>query len=167
MLKKIGIGVAVLLLVIQFIRPERNLGEAVTPQDITHAVAVPDEVMGILKTACYDCHSNYTKYPWYANVNPVGLWLQYHIDEGKGEMNFSEFATYDLKRQDHKLEELAEEVAEHEMPLSSYTLIHSEANLTDAQIKTLVDWANATRASMSGGSGEAAGEHEEESNEGH
>ena len=73
MKKRILIAAGVLLVAIQFIRPARNTGSADGPQDITHAVAVPAPVLTMLKTACYDCHSNQTAYPWYATVQPVGL----------------------------------------------------------------------------------------------
>jgi hypothetical protein len=67
--------------------------------------------------------------------------MQHHVDEGKEELNFSEFKTYKPKRQKHKLEEIAEQVNEHEMPLSSYTLIHKNAVLTPEQNVALVNWA--------------------------
>lgn len=145
---KIFIGLVVVLVLIQFIRPEQNKGEAATPQDVTHAVQVPDDVMLTLKASCYDCHSNNTNYPWYANINPVGLWLNHHIEEGKAELNFSSFATYPKKKQDHKLEELAEEVEEGHMPLPSYTLIHTDTRLNDQQTKRLVEWVKAERLKL-------------------
>nr|WP_293833302.1 heme-binding domain-containing protein [uncultured Arsenicibacter sp.] len=143
MKKRILIAAGVLLVAIQFIRPARNTGSADGPQDITHAVAVPAPVLTMLKTACYDCHSNQTAYPWYATVQPVGLWLGHHVDEGKEELNFSEFATYAPKRMAHKLEEIAEEVEEGHMPLPAYTLIHTDAKLTEAQVSELTAWAKA------------------------
>ena len=143
MKKRILIAAGVLLVAIQFIRPARNTGSADGPQDITHAVAVPAPVLTMLKTACYDCHSNQTAYPWYADIQPVGLWLGHHVDEGKEELNFSEFATYAPKRMAHKLEEIAEEVEEGHMPLPAYTLIHTDAKLTEAQVSELTAWAKA------------------------
>ena len=61
---------------------------AQTASDITHVAQVPERVQGILKTSCYDCHSNRTVYPWYSKINLVGWWLNHHIEEGKGELNF-------------------------------------------------------------------------------
>lgn len=148
MLKKILIGIVVLLLIIQFIRPARNNGNAAGPADITHAVTVPDSVMRILQVSCYDCHSNHTNYPWYTNVNPVGMWLQHHVDEGKQELNFSEFAGYSKKKMDHKLDEVIEQVDEKEMPLSSYTIIHGNAKLDKAQAEMLINWAKAARTEI-------------------
>jgi hypothetical protein len=140
-MKKIGIALFAILVLIQFIRPERNGSWEKSENDISLAINLPSDVYQILQTSCYDCHSNHTTYPWYTNIQPIGLWMQHHVDEGKEELNFSEFKTYKPKRQKHKLEEIAEQVNEHEMPLSSYTLIHKNAVLTPEQNVALVNWA--------------------------
>ena len=143
--------VVAVLVAIQFIRPEPNSGAADTPRDITHVVQVPGNVMRVLKTSCYDCHSNRTTYPWYSRINPVGWWLDHHIKEGKAELNFSEFAAYDKKRQDHKLEETAEEVQEGHMPLPPYLYAHADAKLTPAQAQLIVDWVKTERGKLAVG----------------
>ena len=94
--------------------------------------------------ACNDCHSNNTKYPWYATFQPVAWWLDHHVDEGKGEINFDEFLTYPAKKARHKMEEVNEMVKEGEMPLNSYTWIHKDAVLTQAEKLVLAEWAVAT-----------------------
>lgn len=150
--KKTSLGLLIVLAVVligmQFFHPERNLGESESPQDITHAVDVPTDIQNIISFSCYDCHSNRTEYPWYANVNPVGWWLNGHITHGKEELNFSEFATYDQKRMDHKLEEIAEEVGEGHMPIPAYLWLHSDAKLSDAQKQSIVDWVNTERQKL-------------------
>jgi len=148
MIRKILVGLLVALVILQFIRPARNNGAAQTATDITHVVTVPDSTMQLLQTACYDCHSNHTNYPWYAEVNPVGLWLNDHVNEGKCELNFSEFATYAAKRQARKLDEVSKTVKEHDMPLGSYLWIHTEARLTDAQRQAIVHWADNAKLSL-------------------
>jgi hypothetical protein len=140
-IKKIGIALFAILVLIQCIRPERNGNWEKSENDISMAINVTSDVQQILETSCYDCHSNHTTYPWYTNIQPIGWWLQNHVNEGKDELNFSEFKTYKPKRQKHKLEEIAEQVNEHEMPLSSYTLIHKNAVLTPEQNVALVGWA--------------------------
>lgn len=148
MAKKILLGVLVVLVVMQFIRPEKNESDVPSANDIRVHHAVPDNVLSILKRACYDCHSNNTNYPWYANIQPIGWWLANHIEEGKEELNFSEFAAYSAKKADHKLEELAEMVEDREMPLESYTLIHKEAVLSSEEAETLINWANDVRKTI-------------------
>ncbi len=145
MAKKIGIGILALLIVIQFIRPSKNLGNTEGQDDITHFAQVPDSVMTILKTSCYDCHSNHTNYLWYHEIMPLGWWLNDHVKDGKKHLNFTEFTTYNDKKKDRKLKQTAEEVEEHAMPISSYTLIHKDAMLTDAQIKLVANWAEGLR----------------------
>ena len=142
MRRKILIGLLIVLVIIQFIRPERNQSNDAS-KDIATVYTVPGNVQKILKDACYDCHSNYTTYPWYSNIQPVTWWLQHHIDEGKQHLNFSEFASYSPKKQAHKLEETAELVEAGEMPLNSYTWMHSDARVTKDQAALLVNWAKA------------------------
>lgn len=142
MRKKILTVIIVILIAVQLVRPEKNQsGEQ--KNDITTLYTLPDDVHALLKAACYDCHSNYTHYPWYSKIQPVAWWLQNHINDGKRHLNFSEFATYSLKKQAHKMEEVAEQVEKGEMPLNSYTWIHKEARLSATQRSILIRWANA------------------------
>jgi hypothetical protein len=141
MLRKILLGLLIILIIAQFIQPPHNSGAAASPTDITHAVAVPDSVMAVLETACYDCHSNHTNYPWYSKITPVNWWLNNHINEGKRHFNFSDFNKGSYKRKTKRLDEVAETVEKHEMPLNSYLWIHKEAKLTEAQQKMIIDWA--------------------------
>ena len=134
--------------IMQFIRPTKSIGEVYTNNDISHSVDVPANVKNILEKSCNDCHSNKTNYPWYTNIQPVGWWLNHHVNEGVGELNFSEFNTYKLRRKLHKLEEIAEQVKEGEMPLGSYTWMHSEAKLTAVEQQILIDWALNSKASL-------------------
>src|SRR5213592_2028705 len=98
MLSKILLVLLLLLIVIQFVRPEKNQSTGVSANDITTKYAVPTAVQSVLKRACFDCHSNNTTYPWYDNIQPVAWWLNHHIEEGKDELNFSEFTTYSPKK---------------------------------------------------------------------
>lgn len=94
-----------------------------------------------MAVACNDCHTNNTRYPWYANVQPFGWWLQNHINGGKQHLNFSEFTSYDKKKQYKKLDETVDQVKEGEMPLYTYLWIHHDAKLTQAQKDMIVNWA--------------------------
>jgi hypothetical protein len=90
-IKKILLAALIVFIAIQFIRPARNECGQPSPTDISKIDSVPGNVQTILKTYCYDCHSNHTNYPWYSNIQPAGWWLASHIKEGKAELNFSEF----------------------------------------------------------------------------
>jgi len=145
LLKKILLGVAAVFVVIQFVRPTRNDGDT-EANAMSKKYTVPENVQAILKQSCYDCHSNKTNYPWYANIQPVGWWIQYsHVNDGKRHLNFSEFASYPEKRAKKKIEEIADEIREGGMPLSSYTFLHQDAVLSQEQAKTLVDWAESLK----------------------
>ncbi len=139
--KTVLIVLLVILVIIQFFRPTKNKSTVLSTNDVTAGLIVPPNVEKILKLSCYDCHSNNTRYLWYANVQPVAWWLNHHIDEGKRELNFSEFKRYKIYRQHKKLEEIAEEVETGEMPLNSYTLIHRNANLDEQQKNMIISWS--------------------------
>jgi len=132
-------------IVIQFFRPVKNKAEGTSNNDISKLYSVPENVQSILKTSCYDCHSNNTVYPWYAQIQPVAWWLNDHIKHGKGDLNFSEFATYSIRRQYRKLEEVNDLVKKGEMPLDSYLWVHKDAILSEQQKLTLANWVTAVR----------------------
>jgi hypothetical protein len=141
MKKKIIYALIALIVLIQFIRPKRNVSEGIAAQDITQHYAVSDSVVTVLKRSCYDCHSNNTVYPWYTNIQPVGWWMQMHVNDGKEEINFSEFGSYQPKKQAHKLKETTKEVKEEGMPLDSYLWIHKDARLTESEKLIVTNWA--------------------------
>ena len=130
---------------IQFFRPEKNINTAIASPSLDNVVKVPDSVRHILKIACNDCHSNNTKYYWYHEIMPIGWYLAEHVEDGKKHLNFSEFSNYTQKKQDHKLEEIVEEIEKHDMPLSTYTWIHREAKLNTQQQQLLIDWVKNAR----------------------
>lgn len=150
MLRKILLLLIAALVIIQFFHADKNIAnsDSDAANDISGVFAIPDNVQAILQKSCYDCHSNNTDYPWYAEIQPVGWWLNHHIDEGKSELNFNEFSSYSPRRQYKKLEEIAEQVKENEMPLSSYTLIHKDAVLNQEQKLAITAWANTAMDSM-------------------
>ncbi len=150
MKKIIKMAMLILLIafiIIQFFRPEKN-NSGINTHDISTLYPVPTEVKDIMQVACNDCHTNKTTYPWYANIQPVAWWLGNHVEEGKSELNFNNFSTYRLYKQYRKLEEIKVEVEEDEMPLTSYTIIHRNAQLTDAQKTILISWSKGIRQQM-------------------
>ncbi|WP_445737495.1 heme-binding domain-containing protein [Mariniflexile sp.] len=141
--KKTVVALLIVLILIQFYRLEKN--NAVY-RDVAafEADTKPNkEIIAILENNCYDCHSNKTDYPWYAEVAPISFWLNGHVKDGNKHFNVSQWATYKDKKKDHKLEELIEEVEEGEMPLKPYTLIHG--NITKEQKEALISWAKKAR----------------------
>ena len=147
-LKFIGVALLIALIILQFYPTQLNESNAEEPADITRIYDVPENIRENLKVSCYDCHSNNTRYPWYNRIQPIALYLEDHIEHGKSHLNFSEFGDYSIEEQKEKLEEMIEEVEEGEMPLSSYTLIHRDAKLSETERKALIAWANQTRDSI-------------------
>ncbi len=139
MLKNIFILLLLVLVISQFLRPDKNEASYDSIATFEEQAMVPQEVKTILQAQCYDCHSNVTRYPWYMEVSPISHWMAHHIDEGKEHFNVSEWETYTDKRKLHKLEEFIEEIESKEMPLKPYTWIHGDLSSGDAQ--KLIDWA--------------------------
>jgi hypothetical protein len=139
-LKKIGFVLLLILVIAQFFGPDKNDGDIASVEAFVAETNPPENVLEIMKTSCFDCHSSKTNYPWYNNITPVNYWLNDHIKDGKKHLNFSNWSSYSLKKKEHKMDELYEEVEKGEMPLNSYTWTHSEANLTQDQIDAIVTW---------------------------
>ena len=148
LIRIIALVVGGMLVVIQFIRPDRNTSDGTSPHDIGTRFDVPQQVQTILRTSCYDCHSNDTRYPWYAEIQPVGWFLSDDIQKGKKELNFSEFGSYPVRRQFIKLNAIVEQIAEEKMPLPAYLLIHTNARLSTQQRDLITEWARAVEDSI-------------------
>jgi len=131
------------LVIIQFIRPEKNDSGYESVMTFEKETTPSVEVAEILKINCYDCHSDQTNYPWYAEIAPVSFWIEEHIEDGQKHFNVSQWSTYSTKKKDHKLEELIEFVEEGEMPLDSYTWLHGD--LSEDDTKLILQWAGLTR----------------------
>jgi len=147
-IKKIAIVIIAGLLIIQFFRPARNRSNKILETDITKTYVIPATVEQVLKTSCYDCHSNNTNYPWYANIQPFGWLLANHIREGKAELNFSDFGSYTSRRQKSKLKGIENSIRDGSMPLESYTLMHREAFLSKEEKALLLDWSMKVRDNL-------------------
>ena len=148
-IKKIALVLVIVFVAIQFIQPAHNKSGQVLPTDFTIVYSVPNNVQTILQNACYDCHSNNTSYPWYSNIQPMAWIMRRHIDNGKEKLNFSEFGSYSSRRQISKLKGMANQIKDEEMPIASYKMMHSKANLTKEEKSLVIDWMNKKADSLS------------------
>lgn len=140
-MKKFILVLLIVGVAFQFFPIDRTNPTATPAMDFLHTrQQTPETTAHLIKSTCYDCHSNKSKYPWYTNIQPVGWFVKKHIDEGRQHLNFSEFNTYDTKTQARKLEECADELEKGGMPLSSYTLVHTDAKLSAEQRQELVQY---------------------------
>ena len=148
MFRKILLVLLAALVIIQFIHPKKNKSEGAQPNYIGNSFAIPADVKTILAKACFDCHSNNTRYPWYATLQPVHWWLNKHVVAGKKKINYDEYTNKSLRYQYHKMEETVEMVKEGEMPLDSYTWTHKDARLTEEEKNKIIGWANSVMDTM-------------------
>lgn len=138
-MKKVLLGLLVVFILMQMIRPNKNDSR----NDINHistVINVPDQVQGILKKSCNDCHSNFTNYPWYSEIAPVSWYLASHVNDGKKHMNLSDWTVYNKNQQIHILKDFEEVLETHEMPLKSYLILHKDAEMTAEQYEVLMNW---------------------------
>jgi hypothetical protein len=106
-------------------------------------IAAPAEVQAILRTSCYDCHSNETVWPWYSHVAPVSWLVASDASEARRQFNFSTWNRYSPAQRSGILSRVIQEVHEGDMPPWYYTLKHTHAKLSTAQRSVLEAWAAA------------------------
>jgi len=135
-MKKILIVLVVILIGIQFIPVER------TNPPVSWDINPPANISEILRTSCYDCHSNETIWPWYSKIAPVSFFVAGDVNEGRKHLNFSEWDKYEADKREKILEEIVEEIEKEAMPLTSYTFTHPNAKLDDHRIKLIKGWVN-------------------------
>jgi hypothetical protein len=141
-IKIILVVLAIIFLAIQFIPNKLPENKAVTTEDIVTTGVLPEDIADILKTACYDCHSNQTRLPWYSKLAPSSWLLTRDINQGRNKLNFSEWYSYNKRHQIGKLVDIKEEVTTGEMPLPAYRFIHWKARLTREQVSSLAKWTD-------------------------
>lgn len=136
MVKKIGIGLVIVLVVMQFIPVDRSNPD----YDKDFALDVTGDIRGILETSCFDCHSNETSWPWYSYIAPTKFLVAHDVEEGREHLNFSNWYGMDIPDRMHVKKEIWEEVEEGNMPLPVYLLLHGDAELSEAQKETIKEW---------------------------
>ncbi|MFM9989260.1 heme-binding domain-containing protein [Flavobacterium sp.] len=142
-IKKILYIGLIIFLLMQLYQPARNVGfEQDVTANFTKVYKVPKNVETILRTSCYDCHSNNTHYPLYSFIQPARFFMESHIKEGKENLNFNEWGNYSNRKQNNKLDRIVKQIKSDEMPLASYTLIHKNAILTSIQKQEVINWIN-------------------------
>jgi len=147
MIKKVLLVLVAIFIIIQFIRPAKNLSGN-TDKSLSTVYAIPPDVNKILQASCADCHSNKTVYPWYAEVQPIGWWLNNHIKNGKSHFNLDDFAGRRIAYQYKKMDDCIEQLKRGDMPLESYTWIHRYAILNPAEKQTLIDWCDRVKSEI-------------------
>jgi hypothetical protein len=139
MIRWVGAGIAIVLAMLLYPMPRTN-------PPVEEEIPAPDAVREVLRRSCYDCHSNETRWPWYAYVPPVKFFVVYDVDEGRRHMNFSTWNNFGAKKRDKRLREIMEEIDEAEMPLPSYLRLHPDAELSADDKELLRIWSEGSLA---------------------
>lgn len=140
-------------LLLQLTNPSRTNPPAPPDGDIAATNPPPPQIMALLHSACYDCHSDETKWPWYSRVAPVSWLIASDVKRGRRRLNFSEWPHAHPEWAARRLEQVSEELDYREMPPSKYLLMHPAARLTDAQRNELMHWADQTAARLKAADG--------------
>jgi len=148
MLKKATLVVAGFLVVGQVIRPTRTNPPIDPLKTLAASAHVPADVVASLDRGCHDCHSSGTVWPWYTNVAPISWWIVHHVNDGRRHVSFSNWADLDLRGKAKKLGDICEQVERKEMPMTSYLLIHRDAELSDAERQAICDWTKTEQAKL-------------------
>ncbi|MFT7879810.1 MAG: heme-binding domain-containing protein [Sulfurimonas sp.] len=138
MLKTISLWIFGALLLLQAI--QIDIPAPPTPIDKKNELKASHEVMDMLRTSCYDCHSYETKMPWYGNVAPISWEVRGHIKDGRKWLNFQEWNTYSEEKK-QKIYKGIVKTINHRMPLPGYLRFHEEAKLSKAERDTIKKWA--------------------------
>ena len=100
----------------------------------------PSQIAEMVRSACYDCHSNETVWPWYSNVAPISWVVEEHVIEGRDHLNFSYWSDFDEEDIADVSKAMIDEIQDGDMPLPGYNKIHTEANWTPEQKRELIKW---------------------------
>ena len=136
-----AIGVVVVAIGMQFVRPERTNPPIDPAKDIIGQPSLPANVRAVLERSCFDCHSSRTRWPWYSQVAPASWLVVDDVNEARRHLNFSEWEGYKIGRRLSKLESLMGEVDKGTMPPRTYLLLHGDAALSPAERDLVVGWA--------------------------
>ncbi len=137
---KVLVSILVVFILIQLIRVDYENPAVEPSEDFLQIYKTPPEMKSLIQNSCYDCHSNETEYPGYAQVAPISWWIKNHVDEGRKHLNFSEFGKYNAYQKEHSLAEATDQVKKNKMPMGSYTWLHEEAKLSQEEKQQLADY---------------------------
>jgi hypothetical protein len=150
---RVLIAIVVIIAAIQLVRPAK-INPPIEPKDEIHnVVALDSKTADTIHRSCNDCHSSRTVWPWYSNIAPVSWLIVYDVNEGRRELNFSQWGTYTPQRRDRKLTQICKEVREGEMPGTMYPALHPNAKLSSSDVQALCDWTEAVRKTATIGAG--------------
>jgi hypothetical protein len=135
-----GLAVLAALLAVQLVPLKRT-----NPRSLG-TLPAPPRIEATLRRACYDCHSNETRWPWYGRVAPASWLIARDVNLGRKEVNFSEWGSYYPATRRRKLEWIGRTLREEKMPPLEYRLMHPGARLSEADKAGLEEWIESALA---------------------
>ena len=140
-LKWAGVIATLIFVGLQFTSPARTNPPVDNAQTLQATTTVPSEVSALFTRSCNDCHSNQTNWRWYTYVAPVSWLTVGHVNDARGELNFSEWGRYSARMKETRLRAICEQSKTGKMPLASYTLVHREVKLSADDVKRICEWS--------------------------
>ena len=145
-LKRLAVLLVFILVAIQFFQPPRTNPSIDPKRELSANRPVDAAVGAVLERSCNDCHSYRSVWPWYSHVAPVSWFVIDHVNEGRQNLNFSEWGRYTARDNEGLLRQICREVKSGTMPLSSYTPMHPGSELSTQDRQVLCAWTDAERA---------------------
>jgi Haem-binding domain len=139
-LKRLVPILLILFIAMQLVRPAKTNPPVDPKMEIGAVLAVPPQVSSIFQRSCSDCHSNRTVWPWYSNVAPASWLVISDVNDGRHDLNLTNWGSYTQQKQARMLKAMCKEVTEGDMPEFQYTLIHRGAKLSQADVQTICLW---------------------------
>ncbi|MCF8714438.1 heme-binding domain-containing protein [Joostella atrarenae] len=144
-MKKLIVFFISVFILLQFFSTEENVQLKATDSDILIFEETSDEVSAIIKSSCYDCHSNYTNYSFIDKIFPVSLYVNNNIRNGKRVLNFSEWGDYTVLEREIAIVAIDFDVQTERMPKKAYNWLYEEAKITEHEKKLIQDWVYSIR----------------------
>ncbi len=138
-MKKITLGILMIVAILAALIQVYPVNRKNPP--VTRDAGAPANVAAILRTSCYDCHSNETRWPFYSYIAPVSWLVADDVNKGRMAMNFSRWDTYTEAKKDTLRGWCYDLASESQMPLPNYLLIHKNARLDSIKIEALRRWS--------------------------
>ena len=138
--KKILLAILIFIGVSQFIKIDKENETVNSSLDFLSIESPTKGISKMIKNQCYDCHSDETKYPWYADIAPVSWWLKSNINGARDFMNFSTWGLLTPKQKIAKMQECFEALQEEEMPVALYILMHDQSQFSEKETESLQEW---------------------------
>jgi len=147
-LKWTAIVVVLIVVALQFSTPAHTNPPVDTAQTLAGTTSVPPEVSALFARSCNDCHSNTTNWRWYTYVAPVSWFTVGHVNEGREELNLSEWGRYNKRRKETRLNAICAQVRSGAMPLASYAFVHREVKLSPDEVNMICAWSEDARKQL-------------------